>query len=346
MAVRGAEAYRRGMEVIVRSNRGLEVGQVLCEASDDALSHLDEPPSGQILRQVTGDDANEVAHLGQARRQNMETCQKYIDQLGLDLKLVDIEQLFGGERMIVFYLADERVDFRELVKLLASEFQTRVEMKQIGVRDEAKLLADYGDCGQPVCCNNHLVTMPPVSMRMAKLQKATLDPTKISGRCGRLKCCLRYEFDNYDQTQKSLPKVGSHVVTEQGRAKVVGQQLLMEQLLIETEDHRRMLIDAGEVLSVIRKPQRDGREKKRELPKPDDSNPATEWSDNPDDSQPSRADDKTGNREIVSTDQEPDQAREPAKNRRNRRRGGSKKKSRRRDSNNDNKHGGRPPTAG
>src|SRR6516225_2341070 len=98
----------------------------------------------------------------------------------------------GGERIVFYFLAEKRVDFRELVKDLAREFQTRIEMRQIGVRDEAKLLADYGDCGKPVCCNTHMTTMPPVSMRMAKLQKSTLDPSKISGRCGRLKCCLRF----------------------------------------------------------------------------------------------------------------------------------------------------------
>jgi cell fate regulator YaaT (PSP1 superfamily) len=124
------------------------------------------------------------------------------------MQLVDVEHIFGGERVVIYYLAESRVDFRELVKLLAGEFQTRIEMRQIGVRDEAKLLADYGDCGIPVCCNTHLVVMPPVSMKMAKLQKATLDPTKISGRCGRLKCCLRYEFETYEQAQRESPAVG------------------------------------------------------------------------------------------------------------------------------------------
>jgi cell fate regulator YaaT (PSP1 superfamily) len=128
--------------------------------------------------------------------------------------LVDVEHLFGGERIVVYYLAENRVDFRELVRALAGEFQTRIEMRQIGVRDEAKLLADYGDCGCPVCCNTHLVNMPPVSMRMAKLQKATLDPTKISGRCGRLKCCLRYEFETYEQAARDAKKEPPTEVTD------------------------------------------------------------------------------------------------------------------------------------
>ena len=132
------------------------------------------------------------------------------------MDLVDVEILFGRERIVFYYLAEKRVDFRELVKDLARAFRTRIEMRQIGVRDEAKLLADYGDCGKPVCCNTHLTAMPPVSMKMAKLQKTTLDPAKISGRCGRLKCCLRYEFDTYRALERQLPPVGSMVTTAKG----------------------------------------------------------------------------------------------------------------------------------
>ena len=252
MNARDQDSFKRGIEVIVRSNRGLETGLVLCEANDDALSHLDQPTTGQIIREMTDDDMAQIAVLESQKKEKIAICEKHIGKLGLQMSLVDVEMLFGGERVVVFYLAEERVDFRQLVKLLATDFQTRVEMKQIGVRDEAKLLADFGDCGKPVCCNTHLSTMPPVSMRMAKLQKATLDPTKISGRCGRLKCCLRYEFDHYDQAQKSMPKVGSQIVTRNGKGKVIGQQLLSEQLLVETEDHRRVLIPASDVLSVIR----------------------------------------------------------------------------------------------
>ena len=252
MNARDDAEFRRGSEVIVRSNRGLETGLVLCEATEDALSHLDQPPTGQIVRSITDDDISQISTIEGQRNDKIAACEKHINALGLEMTLVDVEQLLGGERIVVFYLAEERVDFRQLVKLLAGEFQTRVEMKQIGVRDEAKLLADYGDCGKPVCCNTHLSKMPPVSMRMAKLQKATLDPTKISGRCGRLKCCLRYEFEHYDQAQKSMPKVGSQIVTREGKAKVLGQQLLAEQLLVETEDHRRVLIPASDVLTVIK----------------------------------------------------------------------------------------------
>jgi cell fate regulator YaaT (PSP1 superfamily) len=171
-------------------------------------------------------------------------------------------------------LSEDRVDFRDLVKVLAREFQTRIEMKQIGVRDEAKLLADYGDCGKPVCCNTHLSEMPPVSMKMAKLQKATLDPTKISGRCGRLKCCLRYEYDTYQDLQRELPPIGSDIVTSTGRAKVLAQEILAGQLLVEMEDHRRVTIDSTEVLTVI---SRGSGHRKPRKPRPDDTaDPAPE----------------------------------------------------------------------
>ena len=169
---------------------------------------------------MTNEDANELAHIRAQEKDEFEICEGYVSKLGLVMQLVDLEHVFGGERIVVYYLAEERVDFRELVRQLASEFQTRIEMRQIGVRDEAKLLADYGDCGKPVCCNTHLHAMPPVSMKMAKLQKATLDPTKISGRCGRLKCCLRYEYDTYLEMQKDLPPVGCDIVTDNGRGRV------------------------------------------------------------------------------------------------------------------------------
>lgn len=203
----GGREYRRSMTVIVRTDRGLEAGEVLCEATAEALGRLKDPGAGQILREMTAEDHNELARIRQQARQEIEVCQQHVERLDLKMQLVDAEHLFGGERIVIYYLAESRVDFRELVRVLAGEFQTRIEMRQIGVRDEAKLLADFGDCGSPVCCNTHLVQMPPVSMRMAKLQKATLDPTKISGRCGRLKCCLRYEYEVYEQMLRAAREV-------------------------------------------------------------------------------------------------------------------------------------------
>ncbi len=253
MAARGSDKFRRGDEVIARTGRGLEVGEVLCEANDEATAQVDESTGGQILRLMSADDANEWQHIRGREREEYEFCCRMVAEMQLPMELIDVERVFGGERVVVYYLAEERVDFRELVRRLASELQTRIEMRQIGVRDEAKLLADYGDCGKPVCCNTHLSAMPPVSMKMAKIQKATLDPTKISGRCGRLKCCLRYEYDTYEDLQRELPPVGSDIVTANGRARVLGQEILAQQLLIESEDNRRSLIDASEVLSVIKR---------------------------------------------------------------------------------------------
>jgi cell fate regulator YaaT (PSP1 superfamily) len=247
------DTYARATEVVVRTDRGTEIGELLCEATEEALAHAKSPGHGQLLRAMTVDDARERSRLLDEARREYQTCLRLIDENKLEMRLVDVEHIFGGERVVVYYLAENRVDFRELVKQLAGEFQTRVEMRQIGVRDEAKILADYGDCGKPVCCNTHLSEMPPVSMKMAKIQKATLDPTKISGRCGRLKCCLRYEYDTYEALQKELPPLGSDVVTGRGRARVLAQEILAGQLLVETEDHRRILIAADEVLTVLKR---------------------------------------------------------------------------------------------
>src|SRR5262249_29628673 len=227
--------YRRGERVIVRTERGQEVGDVLCPAEPRAVARHSEPPSGRILRRLPDDDRAALARLEAKEPQELETCQQFVAQRHLQMELVDVEHLFGGERIVFYFLAEKRVDFRELVKDLAREFRTRIEMRQIGVRDEAKLLADYGDCGKPVCCNTHMVVMPPVSMRMAKLQKSTLDPSKISGRCGRLKCCLRFEQDVYEELQAELPTPGSRIVTNKGQGRVLAQEILARKVLVEFE---------------------------------------------------------------------------------------------------------------
>ncbi len=242
----GAQEFGRGAKVITRTERGLEAGEVLCPAEAELVERLPDLREGQILREITREDAVEIQRLGELAERELEVCRQNVAKLKLPMQLVDVEHIFGGERVVVYYLADGRVDFRELVRLLAGEFQTRIEMRQIGVRDEAKLLADYGDCGLPVCCNSHLVQIPPVSMKMAKLQKATLDPTKISGRCGRLKCCLRYEYDSYVQLQQQLPPIGSSVTTPEGPGRVVGHEVLVGQLVVQTEDRRRVLVGAGD----------------------------------------------------------------------------------------------------
>ncbi|KAA5546339.1 signal peptidase [Roseiconus nitratireducens] len=246
--------FRYGDQVVVRTERGTEIGTVLCEATPAAVDSMQENSAGKIVRAVTGDDQIQWDHIDAMSRDDLAKCQKCVDRLGLAMDLVDVERLLGGERIVVYYVAEGRVDFRQLVRDLAGEFQTRIEMRQIGVRDEAKLLADYGDCGRPLCCATFLSKMPPVSMKMAKLQRSTLDPTKISGRCGRLKCCLRYEFDTYQELADQLPPVGAEVLTRDGTVAVLAQDILSQQLMVRTEDKRRILIAADQVVRITKHP--------------------------------------------------------------------------------------------
>ncbi|MCA9080177.1 MAG: signal peptidase [Planctomycetaceae bacterium] len=246
------EELRRGAQVIVRSNRGTEWGEVLCEATARTAEYLGKKQTvGKILRMATPEDERSRDEVWQAEQAIFPEMQQLIAQAGLAMQVIDVEKVFGAERIVVYYLAETRIDFRELVKSAAAHFGVRIEMRQIGIRDEAKLLADYGDCGKPVCCNTYLQEMPPVSMKMVKAQKATLDPTKISGRCGRLKCCLRYEYETYESYRKELPKVGKWVVTKEGKGKVLSQEILAQKLLVAFEDKRRVMIDAKDVLTVV-----------------------------------------------------------------------------------------------
>ena len=240
----------RDQKVVIRSDRGQELGEVLCPATDRSAKFLENPVRGDVLRVASDEDLAFAATLSDRQKEGMDACREFIAKRRLQMDLVDVEAILGGERLVFYYLAEQRVDFRELVKDLARAFQTRIEMRQIGVRDEAKLLADYGDCGKPVCCNTHLSRMPPVSMRMAKIQKTTLDPSKISGRCGRLKCCLRYEFDTYQALERDLPAVGSKVVTARGQGRVLALEILSQKVVVEFEDRRRVVVASDEILGV------------------------------------------------------------------------------------------------
>ncbi len=163
------------------------------------------------------------------------------------MKIVDAEHIFGGERIIFYFMSDGRVDFRELVKKVAHEYQTRIEMHQIGSRDEAKLLGDVESCGQQCCCQRFLKLLKPVNMRMAKMQKATLDPAKISGYCGRLKCCLRYEDKTYTELKKRLPKKNTRVKTIHGQGKVVDTQILTQLVMVEYESGEKAAVSVDEI---------------------------------------------------------------------------------------------------
>lgn len=251
---RPKDRLRRGDEVVVRSSRGVEWGEVLCEGTNRTREYLKQSDTaGRILRIASDEDRRSLDEVLIKETENFDVGQQMIAERKLQMQLVDIEQVFGGERLVFYYLAEQRVDFRELVKDLARHFKTRIEMRHIGVRDEAKLLADYGDCGKPVCCNTHLQEMPPVSMKMAKLQKATLDPNKISGRCGRLKCCLRYEYDTYVEHRKELPSIGSTVITKDGQGRVIGQELLAKKVVLSMEGGRRSIVLLDEIVTVVSK---------------------------------------------------------------------------------------------
>jgi len=241
--------YPRGTRLIVRTSRGQETGILLSELTERNRELLpDNLEHDRIIRVMSAEDEWEEKRIRKNERGEFERCRGIINRVGLggEMNLVRIEHIFGGERIIVYYVADGRVDFRELVKALASEFQTRIEMRQIGVRDETKLLSDFGDCGIECCCNSYLVAMPPVSMKMAKMQKATLDPTKISGRCGRLKCCLRYEFDIYLDLLNQMPGIGKRVVTPDGLGRVYSHEILQQKIWVDLREQRK-LFDAAEV---------------------------------------------------------------------------------------------------
>ena len=154
--------YRHNEDVILETERGLEVGEVLCEVTPRAIEYIEEPTKGRIVRGVNAEDREQVLKNQEREHSAFVRGNDFIHERRLQMELVDVENLFGGERLIFYFLAEKRVDFRDLVKDLAREFRTRIEMRQIGVRDEAKLLADYGDCGKPVCCNTHMAVMPPV----------------------------------------------------------------------------------------------------------------------------------------------------------------------------------------
>ncbi len=244
------QSHPRDQKVVIRTDRGHELGEILCPATDRSAKFLENPIRGDVIRVALPEDLETSGQLDGIKQNGLTSCREFIANRKLQMDLIDVEPILGGERLIFYYLAEKRVDFRDLVKDLARAFQTRIEMRQIGVRDEAKLLADYGDCGKPVCCNTHLSRMPPVSMRMAKVQKTTLDPSKISGRCGRLKCCLRYEFDTYQALERELPTIGSKVVTERGQGRVLALEVLARKVVVELEDRRRIVVGADDILGI------------------------------------------------------------------------------------------------
>lgn len=211
--------------VIVETARGLEFGTVsmeITEVSDDEVVQ----PLKKIIRAADGDDIKRHEENEKKKDKALKLCQEKIDKHGLEMKLIDVEYTFDNNKIIFYFTADGRVDFRELVKDLAGVFKMRIELRQIGVRDEAKMLGGIGSCGKSLCCSTWLSDFEPVSIKMAKVQNLSLNPTKISGICGRLMCCLKYENDVYMELRKGMPDTGEKVKTADGIGKVVETNIL------------------------------------------------------------------------------------------------------------------------
>jgi cell fate regulator YaaT (PSP1 superfamily) len=272
-------------KLVIQTGRGIEFGELVtrtCGGCSGCVSKKQVDTyvansgneyfrygNGRILRLATPDDIQEWEHIKAETRTKREFCQEKAKALGLEMKVIECEHLLGGERIIFYFMADGRVDFRQLVKQLADEFQTRIEMKQVGARDEARLLADYETCGRECCCKNFLKDLKQVTMKMAKLQKATLDPAKVSGRCGRLKCCLRFEHTTYEELDEKLPNVGKEIATRSGVfGRVVARQVFTQLLQVQTPDGGRVAVPAEDLCDPSEAP-RPTPERRAPKPRPD-----------------------------------------------------------------------------
>ena len=251
--------------VVVKTDKGLELGEIVGQYNcykggqfklsgtqvtryfENSEIEFPDTSSGSFLRYATADDISEERHLKKIAEDEIECCRRFIKELDLQMKIVGAEHIFGGERIVFYFMSENRVDFRDLVKKLSQEYQTRIEMRQIGSRDEAKLLGDVESCGQECCCKRFLKALKPVNMRMAKMQKATLDPSKISGYCGRLKCCLRYEDETYTALKKKLPHKNTIVKTGQGQGRVVDGQILTQLVVVELENGERVAVGVDDI---------------------------------------------------------------------------------------------------
>ena len=227
---------RPGDHVIIDTARGPEFG--ICTAGNHQIAASEVvSPLRPVIRHATAQDEKVLAENREKERKAQEVCLKKIEEQGLDMQLVSAECSFDGSKILFFFTADERVDFRELVKNLASVFHTRIELRQIGVRDKAKMVGGLGICGRPFCCASFLDDFQPVSIKMAKTQNLSLNPTKISGTCGRLMCCLKYEQDAYEDLLRNTPKEESFVDTPDGRGTVIEVGLLRQKVKVRMEEN-------------------------------------------------------------------------------------------------------------
>lgn len=231
-----------GDHVIVETARGVEYGRVVLEprsVREDEVVH----PLKEVLRVATKEDEDHEAENRQKEKEAFKICKKKIREHGLDMKLIDAEYTFDNNKVLFYFTADGRIDFRQLVKDLASVFKTRIELRQIGVRDETKILGGIGICGRTLCCHTYLSEFAPVSIKMAKEQNLSLNPGKISGVCGRLMCCLKHEEETYEELNRRLPNTGDYVTTDDGLKGEVSSVNVLRQLvkvLVEVNDEKEL----------------------------------------------------------------------------------------------------------
>ena len=244
--------------VVVKTTRGLELGQVVISPKQVLASEISTPLK-PVLRKAEPDDIEHAQELEEKEREALAECGKLIAKLKLPMKLLSAEYNLDDSRLVVFFGAPERVDFRELVRELTKRFKMRVELRQIGPRDEAKLMGGFGRCGRPLCCMSFLSEFAPISIRMAKEQDLPLNPMKISGVCGRLLCCLVYESEQYHIMKEKLPKEGQRVSTPMGVATVVGGNPLKETVLVELEGGAAVELPLSEVTIEDEHPHKPGR---------------------------------------------------------------------------------------
>ena len=224
-----------GDTVIVETSRGVECGKIALEnkiVSDEEIVH----PLKKLIRKATKEDLKHLEDNRRKEKEALKICEQKVAEHGLGMKLVDVEYTFDNSKILFYFTADGRVDFRALVKDLAAVFRTRIELRQIGVRDESKMLGGLGVCGRPFCCSTFLGEFHPVSIKMAKEQGLSLSPTKISGTCGRLMCCLKYEQEAYTDMLKRTPKVGAIVKTRMGKGLVTEVNLLTQTLKVKMDN--------------------------------------------------------------------------------------------------------------
>ena len=231
----------KGEKVIVETSRGIECGEVMLGNREVEHTQVSAPLK-KILRIATNQDLEKAEKNREKEIRALKVCQEKVAAHNLEMKLIDVEYTFDNSKVLFYFTADGRVDFRELVKDLASVLKTRIELRQIGVRDEAKMLGGLGICGRAFCCSTFLGEFQPVSIKMAKEQGLSLNPTKISGTCGRLMCCLKYEQAAYEDLLKTTPKVGSYVETPEGKGTVSEVSLMTGNLKVALDKHQNDIV--------------------------------------------------------------------------------------------------------